>query len=114
MVIISREFIVTGIRLVAAGEGIVIAASGLGKIKTVIQMVAIVAALLRDFPLSLLTDVRFDRITMLVAVAVTVYSGYDYVKKNIHLLIKPTDGEETKVPYSKGSGIKGLNSKGAR
>jgi len=48
IVIIAREFIITGLRLVAAGEGIVIAASKWGKIKTVTQIIAILTALLRD------------------------------------------------------------------
>jgi len=82
MIIISREFIVTGLRLVAAGEGIVIAASNLGKLKTVLQDVAIVAALLNNFPLSLFTCFPFDDYAMLLAVIITVYSLYDYLKKN--------------------------------
>lgn len=114
MIIIAREFIVTGLRLVAAGEGIVIAASGLGKLKTVTQMVAIVAALLKDFPISLLTDVRFDRVAMLAAVVITVYSGYDYLKKNIQLLTKSNNTEKVRVSHPRRIGIRGLDSKGAR
>ena len=82
MIIISREFIVTGLRLVAAGEGIVIAASNLGKLKTVLQDVAIVAALLNNFPLSLFTSFQFDDYAMLLAVIITIISLYDYLKKN--------------------------------
>ena len=44
VIIISREFIVTGIRVVAAGQGIVIAAGKLGKIKTIFQIIAIVSS----------------------------------------------------------------------
>lgn len=86
MLIIAREFIVTGLRLVAAGEGIVIAASNLGKLKTVFQDVAIVAALLKNFPISLFTSFQFDDYAMLLAVIITVYSLYDYIKKNLHVL----------------------------
>jgi len=86
MLIISREFIVTGLRLVAAGEGIVIAASNLGKLKTVLQDVAIVAALLDNFPLSLFTTFRFDDYAMLLAVIITIYSLYDYIKKNLSVI----------------------------
>ncbi len=86
MIIISREFIVTGLRLVAAGEGIVIAASNLGKLKTVLQDVAIVAALLDNFPISLFTDFPFDDYAMLFAVIVTIYSLYDYLKKNSRII----------------------------
>jgi CDP-diacylglycerol---glycerol-3-phosphate 3-phosphatidyltransferase len=86
MIIIGREFIVTGLRLVAAGEGIVITASVWGKIKTIIQMIAISAALLGNFPLSLFTDFDFATYAMILAVLATVYSGYDYIKKNLKLL----------------------------
>ena len=82
MIIIGREFIVTGLRLVAAGEGIVIAASNWGKIKTITQMIAIVAALVKN----LTPDIPFDMYAMLAAVLVTIYSGYDYVKKNIKII----------------------------
>ena len=82
MLIISREFIVTGLRLVAAGDGIVIAASKLGKLKTVLQDVAIIAALLNNFPISLFTDFKLDEYMMLAAVIITLYSLFDYMKKN--------------------------------
>lgn len=86
MLIIAREFIVTGLRLVAAGEGIVIAASKLGKLKTVLQDIAIVAILLKNFPISLLTDFQFDDYAMLLAVIITIYSLYDYIKKNLSVI----------------------------
>ncbi len=82
MIIIAREFIVTGLRLVAAGEGVVIAASKWGKIKTVTQIVAIAFALLKNYPFSLFTDFPFDRYAMFAAIVATVYSGYDYLKIN--------------------------------
>ena len=82
MIIIGRELIVTGLRLVAAGEGIVIAASKLGKLKTVTQIIAIVAALLKNFPLDQFTDFQFDKYAMFIAVIITIYSGYDYIAKN--------------------------------
>lgn len=83
MIIIGRELMVTGLRLVAAGEGIVISASKFGKIKTVSQIIAIVAALLQNYPLSLITDIRFDKYFMLIAVIITILSGYDYFAKNL-------------------------------
>lgn len=86
MIIIGREFIITGLRLVAAGEGKVITASIWGKIKTIIQMIAISAALLDNFPLNLITDFDFATYTMILAVIATVYSGYDYIKKNIKFI----------------------------
>lgn len=86
MIIIGREFLVTGFRLVAAGEGIIISASNLGKIKTVTQMIAIIFALLHNYPLraiSGLSEFPFYQIAMAVALIMTVYSGYDYISKNI-------------------------------
>lgn len=86
MLIISREFIVTGLRLVAAGEGVVIAASNLGKLKTVLQDIAITAALLNNFPISEFTNFQFDDYAMFLAVLVTIYSLYDYIKKNLNVI----------------------------
>lgn len=81
-VIIGREFIVTGLRLVAASEGMVIAASKWGKIKTVTQMVAIVAALIKNYPITVFVDFPFDRYAMVAAVLATIYSGYEYIVIN--------------------------------
>lgn len=86
MIIIGREFLVTGLRLVAAGEGTVISAGAWGKLKTVLQMTAIVAAMLDNYPVSLLTDFPIDDLLMYLAVIVTVYSGYDYFVKNVRFI----------------------------
>jgi CDP-diacylglycerol---glycerol-3-phosphate 3-phosphatidyltransferase len=86
MIIIGREFAVTGLRLIAAGEGIVIAASKLGKIKTITQTVAIAAVLLGNYPISLFTSFEFDRYAMLIAVIITIWSGIDYFVKNTKVL----------------------------
>lgn len=86
MIIIGREFLVTGLRLVAAGEGIILAAGKWGKIKLVAQAVAISAALLNNFPLSLFTSFQFDIYAMFIAVLITIYSGYDYIKRNIKVI----------------------------
>lgn len=86
MFIISRELLVTGLRLIAAGEGIVIAAGKLGKIKQVTQIIAISATLLKNFPLDRFTGFRFDKYAMFIAVFFTIYSGYDYIVKNLHVI----------------------------
>lgn len=86
MIIIAREYIVTGLRLVATGEGIVIAASNWGKLKTVTQIIAIVISLMHNFPFTIVTDFPVDRYAMLIASIVTLYSGYDYIKKNIKVI----------------------------
>lgn len=81
-IILAREFIISGIRIVAAGQGKVIAASGIAKWKTVFQLIAIIALLLRDFPISLIAPVPVGLITFWIAVVLTIVSGVDYLKKN--------------------------------
>lgn len=85
-IIIAREFIVTGFRVIAAGRGVIIAADKWGKIKTVIQIVAIVAILIRNFPISLITDFPLGMILMYIAVVLTVISGINYIAKNAKVL----------------------------
>ncbi|HZK33776.1 MAG TPA: CDP-diacylglycerol--glycerol-3-phosphate 3-phosphatidyltransferase [Bacillota bacterium] len=85
IIIISREFIITGFRLLAASEGIVLAASWWGKIKTVTQIVAIVALILNNFPFQYI-GIPFDAIALYVSVAVTIFSGADYLYKNRKLI----------------------------
>jgi CDP-diacylglycerol--glycerol-3-phosphate 3-phosphatidyltransferase len=72
MVIIARELAVTGLRSVAAERGVVIAASWLGKLKTALQIAAILALIAFD-PAPAWADAL-----LYVAVAVTVISGADY------------------------------------
>lgn len=79
-VIIGREFFVTGLRTIAAAEGVIIAASKLGKIKTITQIVAIALLLLNDFPFSLL-HLSFGKYVMYLAVFFTLWSGIDYFLK---------------------------------
>lgn len=87
VIIIAREFIVTGLRIVAAGQGVVIAAGKLGKIKTTFQIIAIVAILIRDFPVSLVLPwLPVGNICMGIAVVLTVVSGVDYVARNAYII----------------------------
>lgn len=83
ILIISREFIVTGFRLVAAGENIVIAASFWGKIKTITQILMIVVVLLHidNFAMNAIGD-----FLIIISVALTVISMIDYIYKNIKVL----------------------------
>lgn len=77
IIIIAREFIISGFRLVASDNGVVIAASYWGKFKTTFQMIA-VCLLIADLPaLNLLTQ-----IAVWIAVILTVVSLADYVMKN--------------------------------
>jgi len=81
IVIISREFAVTGLRLVLAGGGEVVAANMLGKIKTWAQIVAISALLLHNLPFELISF-PFATIALWIAVIFTIVSGWDYFAKN--------------------------------
>lgn len=87
MIVLAREFMVSGIRLIAAADGEVIAASLWGKLKTVSQMVAVIAAILLMQPIfpeaasTLITD-----ILIWLSVVFTVLSGADYLWKNRTLL----------------------------
>ncbi|MGI6727742.1 MAG: CDP-diacylglycerol--glycerol-3-phosphate 3-phosphatidyltransferase [Anaerovoracaceae bacterium] len=82
IVILAREFIITGLRAVAAGEGIVIAAGKSGKIKTVLQMVALSIILLKNWPFSIITDLPIGNYVLWIAVFMTIYSGAEYIIQN--------------------------------
>ncbi len=88
IVILSREFLITGLRAVAAGEGIIIAAGIWGKIKTVLQMVSLSIILLRDWPFTLFTDFPAGMSLLWLAVLVTIYSGAEYVYKSREIFRK--------------------------
>ncbi|MEG1810120.1 MAG: CDP-diacylglycerol--glycerol-3-phosphate 3-phosphatidyltransferase [Clostridia bacterium] len=81
IIIIAREFIVSGLRLIAAGDGIVIAAGKLGKLKTITQCIAIVLTILQK-SIAVLLHFRLDLVIMWIAVALTVISAIDFVLKN--------------------------------
>ena len=81
IVIIAREFIISGFRLVAADNGVVIAASYWGKFKTTFQMAAVILMIFNIPALTLVTN-----IVVVIAVALTIISLVDYVAKNIKIL----------------------------
>lgn len=87
IIILSREFAVTGLRAILAGEGTVVAANQLGKIKTWTQIIAIVALLLHN-PIFTLINIPFDVIALYVALFFTIWSGWDYFYLNRHALLK--------------------------
>lgn len=86
-VILGREFAVTGLRAIAANEGVVIAASKLGKIKTVSQIVAITVLLMKNWPFSL-WGIYPGTALIYIALIFTIISGADYLLKSRTLLRK--------------------------
>ena len=82
IIIISREFIISGFRLVAADNRVVIAASYWGKFKTTFQMIMVCLMIANIEALAILTQ-----IVMWVAVVLTVVSLVDYLVKNKGVLL---------------------------
>lgn len=80
IIIISREFIVSGIRLVAATNGTVIAAGWWGKIKTSVTMIMIIVVLL-GLPIPFMGLV--EELLIIAATVFTLISGGEYLIKNI-------------------------------
>lgn len=107
IIILAREFIVSGVRMIAASKGVVIAASWYGKAKTVAQIIAIVLFLVKDN----LYLPNFDSVlhnplyvtswaVMLIALALTIASMMDYLSKAKELILpsraeKDRDAPET-------------------
>jgi len=85
VIILSREFIVSIFRAVAAADGIGIAASMWGKYKTVSQMVMIILILLNNRPFDM-WHIPMDQIFIVIATALTIISGLDYILKNKQVL----------------------------
>ena len=99
IVVLFREFIVSGYRLIAVGnDGNVIAASIWGKLKTVTQMIALIIALvdMNDFGafvqggldgFGLVINIA-STVIMSISVVATIFSGWDYIKNGKELLLK--------------------------
>lgn len=98
IIIAAREFIVSGIRMLAAGDGKVIAASWYGKVKTVSQMIAISLAFLSTNTFMQFTSVEMGTgalilnilmsLAMIVAVLMTILSGVDYFMKSKDIVLR--------------------------
>lgn len=82
IIILAREFAVSGMRTVAASEGLVVAAGMSGKIKTVLQMIAvpvlILAHALPQFPVIM----TVGQVFLWASLIMTIYSGIEYIVKN--------------------------------
>ncbi|MDN3953942.1 CDP-diacylglycerol--glycerol-3-phosphate 3-phosphatidyltransferase [Sporolactobacillus laevolacticus] len=87
ILILAREFAVTGLRLVAVEEGEVIAASKIAKWKTFSQMVAIILFLFNNVPFGT-NGFPLSQLILWIAVILTVLSGADYFYKNREILLR--------------------------
>lgn len=83
VIVISRELIITGFRTIAADKGVTIAASNLGKIKTISQMLAIIVYFIYSITGNFY---MIYQILVYIMAGATLISGYDYIIKNKDVL----------------------------
>ena len=81
VIVIAREFVISGMRLVAASKGRVMAAGTLGKIKTTLQSIALPMVLILG-PFFRAIGVPVDFILLAASVVMTIWSGLDYMLRN--------------------------------
>lgn len=95
LIILAREFIVSGIRMIAASKGTVIAAGKSGKLKMIVQTVAIITLLVAQIAygilpesINIICDIIYvtGNVIMVLAVILTIVSGIEYVWKNKNVL----------------------------
>lgn len=106
LIILAREFIVAGVRMVAASKGVVIAASWYGKAKTVFQIIAIVMFLVKDvtvFPNAADSDLFYwlSWLVMVIALVLTIVSMMDYLVKSRELLGFSGGSKPEEVPSAR-------------
>lgn len=97
LVILGREMIITGLRGIASTEGVVIAASNLGKFKTIFQLVAIIGLLLHydyrwffgiEHELLVVNMHNVGMFYLWIATVITIWSGVDYLHKFVRVIAK--------------------------
>lgn len=88
IVILSREFIVSIFRAIAAADGIVIAASKIAKYKTTTQMIAIILLCFNNYPFEQF-NLPIDQFFLYLCTGLTIVSGIDYIIKNKQVLKEP-------------------------
>jgi|AntRauTorckE6833_2_1112554.scaffolds.fasta_scaffold11845_2 CDP-diacylglycerol--glycerol-3-phosphate 3-phosphatidyltransferase len=87
ILIIGREFAVTGLRVIAAKDGVIISASIWGKVKTTIQIIAVIAVIAD--PKIITLPYYIPNILIWIAVLITLFSGYKYFKAvNVDLFVE--------------------------
>lgn len=89
LILIGRELLIGAVRQVAASKGVIMAADKSGKLKTVVQMIAIVVLLLNNWPFTF-TSFDVGLLLIWISAALSVYSCIEYMVKNKAVF----DGEE--------------------
>lgn len=84
--IIAREIVITSIRMVASTQKIALQADQYGKLKMVFQVAAISAVLLNNGPFSFNNLFFIDQVLLYIALILTIFSGYNYIKNNYYML----------------------------
>lgn len=87
VLIIARELMVTGLRAMAADKGLVIAADKFGKIKTLTQIVAL-STLIVHYPLGTFDPRPLGELLLYIALVLTVYSGWNYMRSTYAVWLK--------------------------
>lgn len=91
IVILAREFMIAGLRTVAAADGTVIAAGTSGKVKTILQMIAVPLVILKDNELiswAAFADLHIYEILLWACIIMTVVSGAEYIYTNRQIFLK--------------------------
>lgn len=86
ILILAREFIVSSLRSIAASKGVVLAASWWGKVKTVSQLICVMYLLAGFDDILLFDTLSLQNLLIWVMVFFTVFSGYDYLRRNFGLI----------------------------
>ena len=87
MVILTREFAVSGLRMMAAANGSVIAAGWSGKVKTIVTMLGIILMLTTIHDRVVIGDLTVDTLAIAAILITTVYSGIEYLARNYRVFI---------------------------
>jgi len=82
MVVLTREFVISGLRMMAASKGIVIAAGTSGKVKTLVTLIGLGFMLSTFHDLVLVAGITVDHVVLAAILVTTVYSGLEYFLRN--------------------------------
>ncbi|MBR3295360.1 MAG: CDP-diacylglycerol--glycerol-3-phosphate 3-phosphatidyltransferase, partial [Clostridia bacterium] len=85
VILLAREFLISGFRLIAANAGVVIAAGNIGKLKTVFQLVGTSLIFLGN-PIASRFNIPLGQILVYISTLLSIWSCFEYIYKNKELL----------------------------